>query len=117
MSKLDEARSSLLRAAGWDAEDPSISPVIIKGLCEAATAYADERRKAARPQADGVGGPTVFPNYGRSKGAPIAGATLQDLEFYVRGCQRTLDDESKSRWHEKERALLAVLEAEISRQS
>ena len=61
-------------------------------------------------------GEPVFPPYGRSKGAPIAGATMQDLEYYANGCRRTLDDPGKSRWHEKERVLLAAIEAEIRRQ-
>lgn len=58
----------------------------------------------------------VFPPYGRSKGAPIYGASMQDLEYYANGCRRTLNDPSKSRWHEKERVLLAAIEAEIARQ-
>jgi hypothetical protein len=58
----------------------------------------------------------VFPPYGRSKGAPIAGASVQDLEFYISGSRRSLDDPSKSRWHDKERGLLAAMEAELARQ-
>jgi hypothetical protein len=58
----------------------------------------------------------VFPPYGRSKGAPVSGASLNDLEFYRNGCLRTLADESKARWHDKERVLLAAIEAEIARQ-
>jgi hypothetical protein len=58
----------------------------------------------------------VFPPYGRSKGAPIVGASVQDLEFYISGSRRSLDDPSKSRWHDKERALLATMEAELERQ-
>lgn len=58
----------------------------------------------------------VFPNYGRSKGRPVAGASMGDLEFYANGCRRTLNDPAKARWHEKERALLAAIEAEIARQ-
>lgn len=58
----------------------------------------------------------VFPPYGRSKGAPIAGASVQDLEFYIAGSRRSLDDPSKSRWHDKERVLLAALEAELASQ-
>lgn len=58
----------------------------------------------------------VFPPYGRSKGAPIAGASVQDLEYYMAGSRRSLDDPSKSRWHDKERALLAAMEAELGRQ-
>ncbi|HCF57107.1 MAG TPA: hypothetical protein DFS52_03795 [Myxococcales bacterium] len=62
------------------------------------------------------GGGMVLPNYGRSKGMPIQGASMQDLEYYAAGCHRTLNDPAKSRWHEKERALLAAIEAEIARQ-
>jgi hypothetical protein len=58
----------------------------------------------------------VFPPYGRSKGQPIVGASEADLEFYANGCRRTLSDPSKARWHEKERILLAAIEAELARQ-
>ena len=57
-----------------------------------------------------------FPNYGRSKNAPIFGATEQDLEYYANGARRSLADPSKARWHDKERALLAAIEAELARQ-
>jgi hypothetical protein len=74
---------------------------------------APARRSSGATAGDGG---MVFPPYGRSKGAPIAGASTQDLEFYINGCRRTLDDPAKSRWHEKERTLLAALEAELGRQ-
>lgn len=77
-----------------------------------ATADSAPARRAAAPSDGGM----VFPPYGRSKGAPIAGASVQDLEFYISGCRRTLDDPAKSRWHDKERTLLAALEAELARQ-
>jgi hypothetical protein len=72
------------------------------------------RRPAAASPAGGEG--MVFPPYGRSRGAPIAGASVQDLEFYISGSRRSLDDPSKARWHEKERVLLAAMEAELARQ-
>jgi len=72
-------------------------------------------REASAPSGGGGGG-MVFPPYGRSKGAPIAGASIQDLEFYIGGSRRSLDDPSKSRWHDKERVLLAAMEAELARQ-
>jgi hypothetical protein len=73
--------------------------------------------RAQRPAASPSGpAPTVFPNYGRSKGAPIAGANRQDLEFYATGARRTLSDPGKARFHDKERALLAAIEAELGRQ-
>ncbi len=59
--------------------------------------------------------PTNFPNYGRSRGAPIQGATQGDLDYYANGARRTLNDPGKSRFHDKERALLAAIEAELSR--
>jgi len=77
-------------------------------------ARAEPRRRA--PAAAPGDGPTVFPPYGRSKGAPIHGASIQDLEFYANGARRTLSDPSKARFHEKERVLLAVIEAELARQ-
>ncbi len=58
----------------------------------------------------------LLPNYGRSKGMPVVGASRQDLEFYANGSRRSLNDPSKSRWHDKERQLLAAIEAEIARQ-
>jgi hypothetical protein len=80
----------------------------------AATGHDTSSRRSAPPPAGGSG--MVFPPYGRSKGAPVAGASLQDLEYYASGCRRTLADEGKARWHDKERQLLAAIEAEIARQ-
>ncbi|MFT3921554.1 MAG: hypothetical protein QM778_03370 [Myxococcales bacterium] len=73
-------------------------------------------RAPRRSQAPAGGEGLTFPPYGRSKGAPIAGASVQDLEFYINGSRRSLDDPSKARWHEKERVLLAAMEAELERQ-
>lgn len=70
---------------------------------------------AARPSSGGGEG-MVFPNYGRSKGTPIRGASRQDLEFYANGARRTLADPGKARFHEKERALLQAIEAELARE-
>jgi hypothetical protein len=79
-----------------------------------AVADAAPARRSA-PPAQGGGDGLVFPPYGRSRGAPIAGASVQDLEFYISGSRRSLDDPSKSRWHDKERVLLAAMEAELAR--
>lgn len=68
------------------------------------------------PTAGGGEGGMVFPPYGRSKGMPIKGGSMQDLEYYAAGCKRTLNDPGKARWHDKERVLLAAIEAEIARQ-
>jgi hypothetical protein len=87
-------------------------------LGELAIGAPAEPARRASPGASSGGAPAgmVFPPYGRSKGAPIVGATVQDLEFYASGSRRSLADPSKSRWHEKERQLLAAIEAEIARQ-
>ncbi|MCP3104102.1 hypothetical protein LZ198_35050 [Myxococcus sp. K15C18031901] len=81
-------------------------------------AAAPAPRRAAPSGGGGGGGGDgmVFPNYGRSKGAPVAGASMQDLEFYANGARRSLNDPSKSRWHDKEKQLLASIEAEMARQ-
>lgn len=71
---------------------------------------------APRPSSPGASDGMVFPPYGRSKGMPIVGATMQDLDFYANGSRRSLADPAKARWHDKERVLLAAIEAEIARQ-
>lgn len=83
----------------------------------------DYRRSSPPPSAppafdDGGrgGGGMTFPNYGRSKGQPIYGATMQDLEYYANGARRSLADPNKARWHDKEKTLLAAIEAEVIRQ-
>jgi hypothetical protein len=79
-------------------------------------ATAEPRRAAAAAPPPPADGGAVFPPYGRSKGAPVAGASVQDLEYYASGCRRTLGDPNKARWHDKERQLLAAIEAELARQ-
>ncbi len=94
----------------------TLGDLSIGALADAAGAPARRPFAAPPPPAGGFDGGMVFPNYGRSKGAPVAGATQQDLEFYAGGCRRTLADPAKSRWHDKERALLSAIEAELARQ-
>jgi hypothetical protein len=79
---------------------------------EAVRSAGPARRAAPAPGEP----PTVFPPYGRSKGQPIRGASAQDLEFYATGARRTLADPGKARFHDKERTLLQVIEAEQARQ-
>ncbi|WNZ62147.1 hypothetical protein QEG98_41130 [Myxococcus sp. MxC21-1] len=93
----------------------TLGEMSIGGTPDAAAPAA--RRSAPASSGGGGGGDgMVFPNYGRSKGGPIVGASMGDLEFYANGARRTLNDASKSRWHDKERQLLAAIEAEIARQ-
>jgi len=80
-----------------------------RAVASAAPAYGSAPRSSG-------GGPTNFPNYGRGKNGPIAGASSEDLGYYANGARRSLADPSKARWHDKERELLAVIEAEMQRQ-
>ena len=83
---------------------------------EPLTIRLEAPRAGTRSGPKGPSSDLVFPNYGRSKGMPIAGASMQDLEFYANGSRRSLADPSKARFHEKERVLLGAIEAEIARQ-
>ena len=79
-------------------------------------AAVEAQARRAAPIASSPGGGMAFPNYGRSKGQPVAGATMGDLEYYASGARRSLADPAKARFHDKERVLLAAIEAEITRQ-
>lgn len=81
----------------------------------AAAAGAPAARRPAAAGGAGAGD-AVFPPYGRSKGQPVSGASMAELEYYAGGCKRSLADPSKARWHDKEKVLLAAIEAEIARQ-
>jgi hypothetical protein len=94
----------------------SLGDLRIGGQAEAPRRASASPAAAPRSAGGGDASGMVFPPYGRSKGMPIAGATMQDLEFYANGCRRTLNDPAKSRWHDKERQLLAAIEGEIARQ-
>ena len=116
----DIVAASLATAARSYAQSNN-DPVPWKALCEAAVNFAKSHgvtpvavAPAAAPVASGA---MVFPPYGRSKGMPVKGATAGDPDFYRNGCLRTLGDESKAKWHDKERALLATIDAEIAAQS
>ena len=47
--------------------------------------------------------------------APVAGGNLEDLEYIAARARRTLNDASKSRWHQQERVLLRQVEDELAR--
>lgn len=94
----------------------SLEPMTIKPEGAERGGFAAAPRAAPPSGGGGGGGGMLLPNYGRSKGQPIFGASLQDLEFYANGSRRSLADPSKARFHEKEKVMLAALEAEIARQ-
>lgn len=95
----------------------SLGELSIGPTADAAPARAQRSSSSSYSSSSSAGdGGMVFPPYGRSKGAKIAGASIQDLEFYISGSRRSLDDPGKARWHDKERVLLAAMEAELARQ-
>lgn len=96
--------------------DQVLEEVRILSLKVDGLVHAQVTARAPQPSAAG-GAPTTLPGYGRSKGMPIAGASKQDLDFYINGCKRSLADPAKERWRAKEQALLSALEAELARQS
>ena len=73
--------------------------------------------KTARPASGGGTAEGCLPNYGRAKGQPIRGAAQDTLLYYRSGCERSLNDPLKERWHAKERALMDAIDAELARQS
>lgn len=74
---------------------------------------AAQQAQAPRPASNGG----TLPNYGRRKGEPIQDAPVADLEFYANGCRKSIADPAKARWADKERQMLAAIEAEIARQT
>lgn len=92
------------------AEDGSFV-VVLGGFLVIGKAEAGTQRQT--PSSRPASGGAVFPPFGRSKGAPIQGASMQDLSFYANAALRTLNDPAKSRWHDKERGLLDAINAEI----
>lgn len=69
--------------------------------------------RASPPRSGGL----TFPNYGKAKGQPVAGASKDDLIFYRKGAERTLADPGKAKWHDREKALIDAIDAELRRQS
>lgn len=95
-----------------DREDLAVK----RALQDAVMAYAASRpHQGQTPQAPVASSGAVFGNYGKTKGQPVAGAAKGDLEYYRQGCIRTLDDPSKERFHDKERVLLAAIDAELAK--
>ena len=77
-----------------------------------AATVAPRSTQASAPAPKGP--PTVFPNYGRSAGLPIASASIGDLEFY--GSRARTGASEKTGWKaENDAALAGACEAEIKR--
>jgi hypothetical protein len=96
-------------------EDPEADESVDAATGEVTPAPRPPPRQAAPRTAPADDLPATFPNFGRQKGQPIRGADRKALEFYLSASERTLDDPSKERWHDKERALMAAYKRELAR--
>jgi hypothetical protein len=103
-------------AEEMDGLDVTPPPASRPAASRTVDAPARQAAQAPRPATNGSG-PTHFPNYGRAKATAIAGASLDTLQFYKSGAERSLADPAKSNFHAKERALLEAIEAEIAAQT
>lgn len=86
----------------------------VAGTKTATSAAPAGGQKSAPRVSQGASG-AVFGNFGRSKGKPVAGASVQDLEWYREACLRSINDPSKSRFHAAEQVLLSAIDDELSR--
>ncbi len=51
------------------------------------------------------------PNYGKGKGMKLSQLELGQLQYYADGCMKTISNPEKAQWHEKEKRLLATIQA------
>lgn len=79
----------------------------------AATRSEDPRPSPPRDVSSHAGQPAdaKCPGYGRDKEKMLSQIDLKSLEFYEGGCLKTLADESKARFHDKEKGLLKLIRA------
>lgn len=118
-------RNEFIQRAAIAIASQSVSPDP-KRAWEDAAALADAAPKGtfdavqattrSTPASSGSSAGGVFPPFGQTKGEPIAGATERNIRFYAHAAMRTLDDPDKARFHDKERAQLALYVAELERQ-
>jgi hypothetical protein len=85
------------------------------GSANKAKRERSETREAPKGE-DGGKAPLAFPNYGKAAGQAIQGAALKDLEFYLNGVLKGLEDPKKERFKASNEAMAAAIRAEIGRQ-
>lgn len=61
------------------------------------------------------GADVLFPNYGNKAKQPVRGASKADLDFYLRGAEKSLADPAKASYREANAKLVAAIKAEIAR--
>jgi phage RecT family recombinase len=108
-----------------DAEEPRRPVVSVPEQVtsdESAGAAPPQDRRPAPPsdRGDGQRAPGVDPEtysfrFGREQGVPIA--KVQDLDFYIRATQTSIDDPKRSKWRAENEAIKAALLAEQRRRT
>lgn len=86
------------------------------GLSIGATPDVPSTQRRAASGDSGASGGARLPNFGKSAGQPVHGASLRDLTFYQSVLAKNVEDPSKARWREQNQATLDAIEAEIARQ-
>ena len=90
--------------------------LIIRKLDELVAKLDAKKPATTAPARAAAPGEAVIP-FGRSKGHPVAGAKLADLQWVAGAVRTSIEDPAKERWADSNRALLAALEAEIAAQT
>jgi len=85
-------------------------------LADAAPAGTFDAQAQATRSAPASSGGGTFPNFGKSKNAPIAGASQNDLRYYAGAAIRSIEDARKARFLDSNKAQLASYVAEMERQ-
>jgi len=112
MTKAEFIQQAALGAFKQGCKDPWGEAQALANAAPAGTFDAQTARSA--PAASGGAG--TFPNFGKSKGAPIVGASQNDLRYYAGAAIRSIEDASKARYLDSNKAQLASYIAEMERQ-
>lgn len=79
----------------------------------AASRPAARPTQAAKP-AQRTSSGVVFPNWGRMKGQPIAGAPVAELNYYAEATRKNLADPERAKWKDANEKLLHEIERELA---
>ena len=111
----DKQFESIMDALGVIASNTARIGDALKAGAQPASAARPATRPASASGAAGAGGP-VLP-FGRSKGKPVAGAPLDDLEWAAKIVRENVGDPARAQYRDRNTELLAALTAEMARQT
>lgn len=79
---------------------------IARPLAAPIAAFTERLERMREPVQPGQPADAPCPPYGHGRGKKLSDLDVGQLQFYESGCQRTLADATKQRFHAKEQALL-----------